>query len=455
MGLDAKWSAGDIYMSEISAGLVVRYLQVNGEYCKGLPLNERIPLTGQADVFVTLRDAHHCPGAVIFVFELPPKTPKRQIIVHTGDFRYNASLMSSWIADIVGMVNIVYLDTTYLNKRFNFPPQADVLSWLARIANHLKAIDLENDSKTLCIVSTYNIGKEKVVQTLCDVLASNAIVETSKVERLVLAHSSVPFKTWSEFSGLESVYISDWTGVGTSPQEMFGRGGNPWTRFEALYEKVNSRIGSPGRPFTRLAAFHATGWTWSQKVRRAFQTNSMDPHLVSNDGRFMLYNIPYSEHSSYSEILEFLKAIKPVKIIPTVGDGEKQMKILDAFQDKKTLWRQAINKMFDVRTEGVKVEGVKDESTGMAAAELKTEVDIVAQGRLDPEVVSPAVSDVKSEIDARVSAAESRDHPTHEVICIESDPATPPATPRNATKRRRKGGNLESKQPKLTAFWQP
>eukprot|EP01054_Gregarina_sp_Poly1_P003779 Gregarina_sp_Poly_1__3778@NODE_2120_length_2646_cov_34_594416_g1366_i0_p3_GENE_NODE_2120_length_2646_cov_34_594416_g1366_i0NODE_2120_length_2646_cov_34_594416_g1366_i0_p3_ORF_typecomplete_len142_score2_85Lactamase_B_2/PF12706_7/2_1e05_NODE_2120_length_2646_cov_34_594416_g1366_i011741599 len=122
-GLESSWNAGRIYMSEVTAEVVTHLLGVHSQYCIGLPLNQRIPLEGtEDDAHVCLRDAFHCPGAVMFIFDFASNIPdaKRRCIVHTGDFRYDVNLMADWISEIKITMDIeaVYLDTTvggYIN----------------------------------------------------------------------------------------------------------------------------------------------------------------------------------------------------------------------------------------------------------------------------------------------------------------------------------------------------
>lgn len=37
-------------------------------------------------------------------------------------------------------------------------------------------------------------------------------------------------------------------------------------------------------------------------------------------GSLILYSVPYSEHSSFEELREFVRWLQPAKIVPTVGN---------------------------------------------------------------------------------------------------------------------------------------
>ena len=67
-------------------------------------------------------DANHCPGAVQFLFRLP--CGRRYL--HCGDMRFTPSLLSNPHLRRAQGATAVFLDTTYCNPKFTFPPQACV-----------------------------------------------------------------------------------------------------------------------------------------------------------------------------------------------------------------------------------------------------------------------------------------------------------------------------------------
>lgn len=75
-----------------------------------------------AGVEVTLVDANHCPGAVQFLFRLPTG----EKYVHCGDMRFSPKLLDNPLLAAFRNCTAVYLDTTYCNPRFTFPPQASL-----------------------------------------------------------------------------------------------------------------------------------------------------------------------------------------------------------------------------------------------------------------------------------------------------------------------------------------
>ncbi|OMJ10760.1 DNA cross-link repair protein pso2/snm1, partial [Smittium culicis] len=85
-GLTSKFKNGMIYCSQITGNLVIDHLKVDPKYVCKLPLNWPILIE---NTLVTLIDANHCPGSVLFFFDTVGSIDgyPRERILHTGDFR--------------------------------------------------------------------------------------------------------------------------------------------------------------------------------------------------------------------------------------------------------------------------------------------------------------------------------------------------------------------------------
>jgi hypothetical protein len=81
-----------------------------------------------SDVTVTLLDANHCPGSVLFLFKVPQPNGRQCLrYLHTGDFRAAPKMcMHPQIVQPANApIDILYLDTTYLDPRYAFPAQEE------------------------------------------------------------------------------------------------------------------------------------------------------------------------------------------------------------------------------------------------------------------------------------------------------------------------------------------
>ena len=75
----------------------------------------------------SLLDANHCPGAVMFLFQVG----KRRIL-HVGDFRWNKDFMLQHsplrsIALRQSQLDDIFLDTTYCNDKYALPTQEETI----------------------------------------------------------------------------------------------------------------------------------------------------------------------------------------------------------------------------------------------------------------------------------------------------------------------------------------
>lgn len=68
--------------------------------------------------------------------------------------------------------------------------------------------------------------------------------------------------------------------------------------------------------FDRVVGFRPTGWSLSKKGSGIVTT--------TDRGRTAVHNVPYSEHSSFPELVDCLECLRPKRIIPTVSVSKSQ-----------------------------------------------------------------------------------------------------------------------------------
>ena len=117
-----------------------------------LDFEEKFEVPGTKGVAVTMIPANHCPGSSLFLFEKvlgKGSNPKIQRVLHCGDFRAcpahiaHPLLMPNIVDSITGKtkqqrIDVCYLDTTYLNPRYAFPSQEEVITACADMCVSLK-----------------------------------------------------------------------------------------------------------------------------------------------------------------------------------------------------------------------------------------------------------------------------------------------------------------------------
>jgi DNA cross-link repair 1A protein len=161
VGLTSSWCHGPIYCSKVTANLVKQQLRVDSKYVVPLEFEDRFEVPGTQQVAVTMIPANHCPGSSLFLFEKvvgKGSNPRTQRVLHCGDFRAcpahisHPLLMPDIVCSITGKtkqqkIDVCYLDTTYLNPRYAFPSQEEVIKACADMCVSLKKERAEeNDS---------------------------------------------------------------------------------------------------------------------------------------------------------------------------------------------------------------------------------------------------------------------------------------------------------------------
>lgn len=159
IGLTASWCHGPIYCSKVTGNLVKQQLKVDPKWVVSLDFEERFEVPGTQGVAITMIPANHCPGSSLFLFEKvlgKGNNPKIQRVLHCGDFRacqahlVHPLLMPNVVDSITGKtkqqkIDVCYLDTTYLNPRYAFPSQEEVITACADMCVSLKKERAEED----------------------------------------------------------------------------------------------------------------------------------------------------------------------------------------------------------------------------------------------------------------------------------------------------------------------
>ena len=392
IGLTASWCHGPIYCSKVTANLVKQQLRVDPKFVVSLDFEDRVEVPGTQGVAVTMIPANHCPGSSLFLFEKvvgKGANPRIQRVLHCGDFRAcpahiaHPLLMPDIVCSITGKtkqqkIDVCYLDTTYLNPRYAFPSQEEVIKACADMCVSLKkeraeesdawevvkreragqgmtkfvnaaakpeddsiAMSLSSTSKPrgrlLVVCGTYSIGKERICLGIARALDCKIWAPPGKM-RICAA---------LEDEELMSRMTNDPKEAQIHMQMLME------IRAETLQEYLNSY-----KPhFSRIVGFRPSGWNYKPPNSRYVFSPLIppSPHSLTNLQRFTdspsiqtilhsqnwkssysmaelvpqrgstreasCFGVPYSEHSSFRELTMFVCALRIEKVVPTVNVG--------------------------------------------------------------------------------------------------------------------------------------
>ncbi|XP_059277579.1 DNA cross-link repair protein PSO2/SNM1 [Lycium ferocissimum] len=281
-GLTKSFCHGKIYCSSITAKLVNLKIGIPWDMIQVLPINQKINIAG---IDVTCFDANHCPGSLIILFE----PPNGKAVLHTGDFRFCEEMTRNSILQTCG-VHTLILDTTYCDPQYDFPKQEAVIQFI------IESIQAETfNSKTLFLIGSYTIGKERVFVEVARALQKKVYVNASKLrilECLGFTEEEMQFFTSNEQESQIHV-VPMWT----------------LASFKRLKYVSNQYAGR----YSLIVAFSPTGWSFGKGKKKSTGSRWQQ-------GTIIRYEVPYSEHSSFSELKEFVKFVSPVNIIPSVNN---------------------------------------------------------------------------------------------------------------------------------------
>ena len=377
IGLTARWTHGPIYCSKVTGSLVRKQLGTAQKWVVELEFEKKYDIPGTEGATVTMISANHCPGSSLFLFEKSmSKGPKNQVkrILHCGDFRacpahVEHPLLKPDVVDSVSgkskqqKIDICYLDTTYLNPRYSFPPQDDVIQASADLCASMSAdpnckddvwersakalgtpavskyfakVEPASDAavitkkaprqRLLVVCGTYSIGKERICLAIAKALNSKIFASPGKIK--ICKQLNIP--------ELTELLTSDPREAQVHMQMLME------LRAETLQEYLNSY-----KPhFSRIVGFRPSGWNFRPINGKAVGANTPPStiplqQILHGKGwrtRFgykdfvaqrgstneaMCFGVPYSEHSSFRELTMFVMGLRIEKVIPTVNVGSE------------------------------------------------------------------------------------------------------------------------------------
>ncbi|KAL6119747.1 dclre1b [Pungitius sinensis] len=264
VGLTSTWSNRPIYCSPTTAALLRLKLQVKEMWIHPLELGDPclLPLDdiGKERLTVTLIEANHCPGAVMFLFE-----GYFGSILYTGDFRYTPSMLREPCLRANTTIDVLYLDNTNCDPNRPLPSRQ-------RATQQIKEIVRRYPNHNV-VIGLYTLGKESL------------LLELAK-----------EFKSWIEVSveRMETLKVLELPDVFTTEP---GAG-----RFRAVEQ---SQINS------------ATLQKWNREQPTLAIIPTSRPQIFFHPN---VHVVPYSDHSSYQELEDFVSALKPSSLVPIVGN---------------------------------------------------------------------------------------------------------------------------------------
>ncbi|KAG9245555.1 DNA repair metallo-beta-lactamase-domain-containing protein [Calycina marina] len=373
VGLTSSWCHGPIYCSKVTGNLVKQQLKVDSKWVVCLEFEDKIDVPGTNGVTVTMIPANHCPGSSLYLFEKVlgvGKTPKVQRVLHCGDFRAcpahiaHPKLMPDIVDSINGKskqqkIDVCYLDTTYLNPRYAFPSQEDVITACAEMCVSLtkeraeeqdawevvkrqragtgmqkfvqnpslkaedssEAMAIDNHKtrgRLLIVCGTYSIGKERICMGIARALDCKIYAPNRKLKICAAL----------EDTELSSRMTDDPLEAQIHMQMIME------LRPETLHEYLTTY-----KPhFSRIVGFRPSGWNYKPPNSRFTDSPTVSTVLNSLNWRSSYsivdlvpqrgstkeascFGVPYSEHSSFRELSMFVCALRIEKVIPTVNVG--------------------------------------------------------------------------------------------------------------------------------------
>ncbi|KAH8306380.1 hypothetical protein KR018_009636, partial [Drosophila ironensis] len=267
-----------LYMSPITARMVRLFKGIDDVFIREIDVDQTIRVD---DVEVTAIEANHCPGAVMFYFKLS----SGEHILHTGDFRACAEMESLPIFWNHANIDLLYLDTTYLDKNYDFCHQSETVDRVLQLVHDFKA---RHRFKSILIVcGSYVIGKEKIWMAIAEEFGLRVWTEATRSTAIsCMGRMDMEYILTDDPSAAD-LHVIPMLKVNYPGLVEYFR------QYEDKYDMV--------------LGIRPSGWEKKNKP--------------SYGKKISIIGLEYSEHSSYKELERFVRFLKPKRVISTVPAG--------------------------------------------------------------------------------------------------------------------------------------
>ncbi|XVF66926.1 hypothetical protein PTKIN_Ptkin10aG0079400 [Pterospermum kingtungense] len=311
-GLSSTWAKAPIFCSHLTAKLLpFKFPNFNVSLLRDLDLGSWhslsliSPSTGsQITLQVMPIDAHHCPGAVMFLFR-----GEFGYVLNTGDFRWEKNderaklareMLLSALKDNV--VNELYLDNTYCNPCYEFP---------SREVAAQQVIDIiKSHPKHDIIIAIDTLGKEELLLHISNALNTKIWVWPERLQIMHLLGFHDIFTTKTSLTRVRAVPRYSFS-IGTleglnaiRPTIGIIPSGLPW---------VVKHLDRDEKPFDSLFTSHHNRSKVSSRGGERNDKSSGNSGSVKRFHKY-IYSVQYSSHSCYVEIEQFIKLLQPTNM---------------------------------------------------------------------------------------------------------------------------------------------
>lgn len=403
IGLTSHWSHGPIFCSKVTGNLVRQQLRVDPKYVIDLEFDKTAEVPNTNGVKVTMIHANHCPGSSLFLFEKVVGKkfngqPRVQRILHCGDFRacrahIQHPLLMPDVQDRLSdktheqKIDVCYLDTTYLNPKYAFPSQDNVIRACADMCVSLSKHTVDEEDgweqmkrqragegmvKFIRKESHPDIKDEPAeegddeggMKLQANPNGSQQVLSTSTTPNVQQGRGRLLVIVGTYSIGKERICLGIAKALNSkiyappSKQRIVAALEDPeldermtndpraaqvhmTPLFEIRADTLDDYLKDYFPHFTRAVGFRPSGWNYRPPTSRFTESPSVQTVLHSDNwkstytmkelvpqrgstSRASCFGVPYSEHSSFRELTMFCCALRIEKIIPTVNVGSKK-----------------------------------------------------------------------------------------------------------------------------------